>query len=104
MTIEISGITQWFSERQAFRARHEGISLSGEVDPFCRPQLVYWLVTSSTAEQRKDLLEVLVNVVKHHEVQVRNKMWGGWARNKMWNLRHLGPTKFAAAARLAAPE
>ena len=39
--------------------------LADEIEYFCRPTLLYWLVNHSDAEQRKILLKILLNVIAH---------------------------------------
>ena len=75
-SMKLPDISRWFAERQRFRERHRGISLSEEITVFGRPQLVYWLINCSTAEQCKILAEVLVNVVEHHEARMKSSSLG----------------------------
>ena len=81
-------IAQWFAERQSSRGRHHGISMSEEIQVFARPQLVHWLINQSTAEQRKILAEILVNVVEHHEARMQSSCL---ARFTMKQQRRVGP-------------
>jgi len=58
-------IAQWFSTHQRQRKIHKDVSISGEIDYFCRPTLLYWLVNHSDAAQRKIMLKILLNVIAH---------------------------------------
>ena len=51
---------------------------SDEIEFFCRPQLLHWLVNHSDAAQRKMLKGMLLNIVEHHAA---NQV--SWSRSKV---------------------
>ena len=88
--MKLPDVSQWFAEQQTFRERHHGIALSEEIHFFGRPQLVHWLINRSTAEQRKILADVLVNVVVHHESRIQNSCLGYFTTIRQ---RRVGPVQ-----------
>jgi len=63
-------ITEWFVSNQAQRKAHRGIVLSDEIEYFCRPQLLHWLVNNSDEAQRKIFQRMLFHIIEHEHKSV----------------------------------